>query len=136
MNKTYSVYWTQTALDELSGILAYPPYVKERIYLDSFARLIYTPTLTAKQIDKGKLKDLWARLGLYQNILVFIGIDRGLSTEKSLPVFKGDLSFSLGLPFFAVYRMVTGTMFEFPKTGPSSFDPLAGRKLGCAASEP
>lgn len=36
MDKIYSVYWTQTALDELSGILAYPPEVKERIYLDSF----------------------------------------------------------------------------------------------------
>ncbi len=36
MNKTYSVYWTQTALDELSRILAYPPDVKERIYLESF----------------------------------------------------------------------------------------------------
>ena len=71
MNKTYSVYWTQTALDELSGILAYPPDVKERIYLDSFTRLMHTPTLTAKQIMKGKLKGLWARMGLYQNILVF-----------------------------------------------------------------
>lgn len=31
MNKTYNVYWSQTALDELSNILAYPPEVKERI---------------------------------------------------------------------------------------------------------
>jgi hypothetical protein len=70
MNKTYSVYWTQTALDELSGILAYPPDLKERMHLDSIARLLHTPILTAKQIDRGKLKGLWARLGLHQNILV------------------------------------------------------------------
>lgn len=48
MDKIYSVYWTRTALNELSGILAYPPEVKERIYLDAFDRLLYTPTLTAK----------------------------------------------------------------------------------------
>jgi len=71
MNKTYSVFWTQTALDEPSSILAYPPDVKERIYQDSFARLLHTPTLTAKQIMTGKLKGFWARLGLYHNILVF-----------------------------------------------------------------
>ncbi len=71
MDKIFSVYWTQSALDELSGILAYPPEVKERIYLDSFDRLKYTPTLTAKQIQNGTLQGLWARLGLYQNILVF-----------------------------------------------------------------
>jgi mRNA-degrading endonuclease RelE of RelBE toxin-antitoxin system len=71
MNKTYSIYWSQTALDELSRILAYPPDVKERIYLESFTRLLFTPTLTAKQIKTGKLKGLWARLGLYQVILVF-----------------------------------------------------------------
>lgn len=71
MNKIYNVYWTQTALNELGGILAYPPEVKERIYLDSFERLMYTPMLTAKQIKSGKLKGLWARLGLYQDILVF-----------------------------------------------------------------
>ncbi|WP_235549765.1 type II toxin-antitoxin system RelE family toxin [Paenibacillus sp. Soil766] len=29
------------------------------------------PTLTAKQISFGKLKGYWARLGLYQVILVF-----------------------------------------------------------------
>lgn len=69
MNKTYSVYWTQTALDELSRILAYPPDVKERIYLESFNRLLFTPTLTAKPILTGKLKG--TRLGLYQVILVF-----------------------------------------------------------------
>ncbi|MBO9609958.1 MAG: hypothetical protein J7639_28630 [Paenibacillaceae bacterium] len=71
MNKTYNVYWTETALNELSSILAYPPDVKERIYLDSFVRLLHSPTLTAKQIMTGKLKGLWANLGLYQNILVF-----------------------------------------------------------------
>lgn len=58
-------------MDELSEILAYPPEVKERIYLDSFERLMFTPTLSAKQINTGKLKGLWARLGLYKNILVF-----------------------------------------------------------------
>lgn len=66
MNKTYSVYWAQTALDELGGMVAYPPDVK-----DSFARLLHTPTLTAKRIITGKLKSQWARLGLYQNIVVF-----------------------------------------------------------------
>lgn len=71
MNKSYKVLWTQTALDELSGILAYPPEVKERIYLDSFVRLEFTPTLTAKQIPTGKLKGLWTRLGLFQDILVY-----------------------------------------------------------------
>jgi len=71
MDKVYKVYWSRTALDELAGILAYPPDVKETIYLDSFARLSFTPTLTAKQIPLGILKGYWARLGLYQVILVF-----------------------------------------------------------------
>lgn len=48
MDRVYNVYWTQSALDEMSAILAYPPEVKECIYLDSFERLQYTPTLTAK----------------------------------------------------------------------------------------
>ncbi|SDF53690.1 hypothetical protein SAMN04488542_11286 [Fontibacillus panacisegetis] len=48
MDRIYSVYWAQSALDELSSILAYPPEVKERTYFDSFDRLQYTPTLTAK----------------------------------------------------------------------------------------
>lgn len=68
MDRIYSVYWAQSALVE---ILAYPPDVKERIYWDSFERLQYTPTLTAHQIQRGKLRGLWARLGLYQDILVF-----------------------------------------------------------------
>lgn len=71
MNKIYNVYWSQTALDELVNILAYPPEVKERIYLDSFKRLSHTPTITAKQIKNGVLEGYWARLGLYQVILVF-----------------------------------------------------------------
>lgn len=71
MNKIYNVYWSQTALDELSNILAYPPEVKERIYLDTFKRLSFMPTLTAKQIPSGSLKGYWVRLGLYQVILVF-----------------------------------------------------------------
>ncbi|MCY9693014.1 hypothetical protein [Paenibacillus alginolyticus] len=71
MEKVYSVYWSQTALNELAGILAYPPEVKERIYVESFKRLSYTPTLTAKQISFGKLTGYWARLGLYHVILVF-----------------------------------------------------------------
>ncbi|RRJ63690.1 hypothetical protein EHV15_12680 [Paenibacillus oralis] len=71
MDRIYNVYWTHTALDELSGVLAYPPEVKERIYLDSFDRLQYSPMLTAKQIQNGTLQGLWARLGLYQVILVF-----------------------------------------------------------------
>lgn len=71
MNKTYNVYWSQTALGELSNILAYPPAVKERIYLDAFKRLSYMPALTAKQIPNGPLKGYWVRLGLYKVILVF-----------------------------------------------------------------
>ncbi len=71
MNKTYNVYWSQTALNELAGILAYPLEVKERIYMDSFTRLAFQPTLTAKQILSGFLSGYWARLGLYQVILVF-----------------------------------------------------------------
>ncbi|MCY9665690.1 hypothetical protein M5X11_12065 [Paenibacillus alginolyticus] len=51
MDKVYNVYWSQTALDELAGILAYPPEVKERIYLESFKRLSYTPTLTAVLVN-------------------------------------------------------------------------------------
>ena len=57
MNKIYNVYWSQTALDELSNIVAYPSEVKERIYLDAHKRLSFMPTLTAKQITNGILKD-------------------------------------------------------------------------------
>lgn len=71
MNKIYKVYWSQTALNELTGIRAYPPEVKERIFQDSFVRLSFTPTLTARQITTGILKGYWARLGLYQVIVVF-----------------------------------------------------------------
>ncbi len=39
--------------------------------MESFKRLSYTPTLTAKRIRFGKLEGYWARLGLYQVILVF-----------------------------------------------------------------
>lgn len=71
MDKVYSVNWSQTALIELGNILACPPDVKERIYLDSFTRLSFVPTLTAKQIPFGKLEGYWARLGLYQVILLY-----------------------------------------------------------------
>lgn len=71
MNKIFNVYWSQSALDELSHIVAYPPEVKERIYLDAHKRLSFMPTLTAKQITHGVLKDYWIRLGLYQVILIF-----------------------------------------------------------------
>ncbi|WCK55181.1 hypothetical protein PP175_04120 [Aneurinibacillus sp. Ricciae_BoGa-3] len=71
MDKVYKVFWSQTALDELAGILAYPPEVKEKIYLDAQARLSFMPTLSAKQIPSGILKGYWAKLGLYQVILVF-----------------------------------------------------------------
>jgi hypothetical protein len=71
VDKVYKVYWSQTALDELAGILAYPPEVKERIYLDSLKRLSFMPELSAKQIPSGILKGYWAKLGLYQVILVF-----------------------------------------------------------------
>ena len=70
-DKIYKVYWSQTALNELAGIMAYPPEVKERIYFDSYERLSYMPTLTATHILSGKLKGYWAKLGLYQVILVF-----------------------------------------------------------------
>jgi len=71
VNKIYKVFWSQTALDELSNIVAYPPEVKERIYLDAHKRLSFMPTLTAKQVPNGILKDYWVRLGLYQVILIF-----------------------------------------------------------------
>lgn len=71
MNKIYQVFWSQTALDELESILAYPVEVKERIYLDTFDRLSHMPVLTAKQISGGVLKGYWVRLGLYQMILIF-----------------------------------------------------------------
>lgn len=71
MNKTYKVFWSQAALDELAGIMAYPPEVKDRIYLDSYDRLSFMPTLSAKQISFGKLKGYWAKLGLYKVIIVF-----------------------------------------------------------------
>ena len=71
MDKIYSVYWSQPALDELSNILAYPPEVKERIYLDTFTRLSFMPTLTAKQIRNGILEGYWVRIGLYQVYLIF-----------------------------------------------------------------
>lgn len=66
MNKTYNVYWSQTGLNELAKMLAYPPEVKERIFNDSFVQLSHIPKLTAKQIPSGKLKGYWARLGLYK----------------------------------------------------------------------
>lgn len=78
MNKIYKVYWSQTALDELSNIVAYPSEVKERIYLDAHKRLSFMPTLTAKQISNGILKDYWIRLGLYQVILIFEVNEDGL----------------------------------------------------------
>jgi mRNA-degrading endonuclease RelE of RelBE toxin-antitoxin system len=71
VDKTYRVRWSQSALVELANILAYPPEVKERIFLDSFVRLSVTPRLTAKQIRSGLLEGYWTRLGLYQVILVF-----------------------------------------------------------------
>jgi hypothetical protein len=64
VDKAYKVYWSQTALDELAGILAYPPEVKEKIYMDSLTRLSFMPTLSAKQISSGILKGYWAKLGL------------------------------------------------------------------------
>lgn len=71
MNSQYKVYWSQTALDELTKIQAYPDDVKERVYLDSLNRMVYKPTLTARQITNGVLKEYWVRLGLFQVILVF-----------------------------------------------------------------
>lgn len=71
MDKEYTVFWSKTALDELSKILAYPFDVKERIYMDSFSRLSYAPTLTATKIPNGMLEGYWVRLGLYKVILVF-----------------------------------------------------------------
>lgn len=50
VDKTYSVYWSEVALVDLSDVLAYPPDVKDWIYLDSFSYLSFMPTLNAKQI--------------------------------------------------------------------------------------
>jgi hypothetical protein len=55
----------------LDGILAYPPEIKDKIFVDSFTRLGFIPTLTAKQIPFGLLEGYWARLGLYQVILIY-----------------------------------------------------------------
>lgn len=71
MNESFKVFWSQTALEELTKIRAYPDNVKERIYLDSINRMAYSPTLTAHQISKGLLEGYWVRLGLFQVILVF-----------------------------------------------------------------
>ena len=71
MDRVYKVEWSQTALNELSEILAYPAEVKEKIFLDSFTRLSFTPTLTAKQISYGQLEGYWVRLGLYQVALLY-----------------------------------------------------------------
>jgi hypothetical protein len=71
MDKQYTVTWSQTALDELYNIVAYPSDVKERIYLDSFNRLSDVPTLTARKIPNGILEGYWVKLGLYKVILVF-----------------------------------------------------------------
>jgi hypothetical protein len=71
MDKQYTVTWSQTALDELINMVAYPSEVKERIYLDSFNQLSYVPTLTARKIPNGILEGYWAKLGLYKVILVF-----------------------------------------------------------------
>ncbi|WML52383.1 hypothetical protein RCG17_23870 [Neobacillus sp. PS3-12] len=71
MEKEYNVFWSQTALNELSNILAYPADVKERIYLDSYNRLSFAPTLTAKKIPNGMLEGYWVRLGLFMVMLVF-----------------------------------------------------------------
>nr|WP_275899665.1 hypothetical protein [Bacillus piscicola] len=64
----------------MSNILAYPPEVKERIYLDAYKRLSYMPTLTAKQIPDGTLKGYWVRLGLHQakmqGLSVFVLINK------------------------------------------------------------
>jgi hypothetical protein len=57
--------------DELYNIVAYPSDVKERIYLDSFNRLTYVPTPTARKIPNGILEGYWVKLGLYKVILVF-----------------------------------------------------------------
>jgi len=71
MDRVYEVQWSQTALLELANIRAYPPEVKERIFLDTFDRLSTNPKLTAKPLKTGELEGYWARLGLYQVILLF-----------------------------------------------------------------
>ena len=79
MDKEYGVFWSQTALNELKNMLAYPPDVKKKIYLDSFNRLSYAPILTSKKISRGMLEGYWVKLGLYQVMLVF-----EVDEEKSL----------------------------------------------------
>ncbi|WP_230200153.1 hypothetical protein [Bacillus niameyensis] len=39
--------------------------------MDSFKRVSYSPTITAKKIANGMLEGYWVRLGLYQVMLVF-----------------------------------------------------------------
>jgi hypothetical protein len=50
VNKIYKVYGSQTGVNELASMFVYPPEIKERIFHDSFKRLAYMPTLTAKSI--------------------------------------------------------------------------------------
>lgn len=71
VNRTYKVEWSRTGLIELAKMYAYPPEVKERIYSDALKRLVYMPTLTAKQIPFGEWEGYWARIGLYQVTLMY-----------------------------------------------------------------
>lgn len=61
VDKSYLVTWSKTGIDELAGIRAYPPHVKERILVDSFRRLSHSPTLTAKQMENGLLEGYWVQ---------------------------------------------------------------------------
>lgn len=81
MDKSYLVTWSRTGIDELVGIRAYPPHVKERILSDSFRRLSHSPTLTSKQIEHGLLKGYWVRRGLYQVMLIFRVDEERLSVQ-------------------------------------------------------
>lgn len=70
-NQTYKVQWTDTALNELARMIPYTPDVKKKIYEDALERLAFMPHLTAKPIPFGSWEGYYARLGLYQVILIF-----------------------------------------------------------------
>jgi len=81
VDKSYFVTWSQTGIDELVGIRAYPAHVKEWILVDSFRRFAHSPTLTAKQIKNGPLEGYWVRHGFYQVMLIFRVDEERLSVQ-------------------------------------------------------
>jgi hypothetical protein len=64
------VEWSEPALGELDEMY-YPLETKEKIFRDSFKRLSFMPTASAKRIVSGELEGYWSTTGLYQITLIF-----------------------------------------------------------------